>query len=632
VVLLAALLVGCAVALFAEDPPREPEPDADAVAAAIKDLRQRKRSSFQRAQTRRGKRELAQSLVATAGSFDPEPRYAMLSEARRLAVEAGHVELAMKAMANTVAAFDVDALRLRGRTVAELADEIETPDERRQLAGVLFPMVVEAVHQERIEGARAIARIAGRLVIPLRDEALTKQAKASADLVERAAAEIASIEKARRHLTGEPKDPDASFVVAMDNLKRNKLGQAVTLFANCSQFPQLQALAKRDLAGATEVDQFIELATAWKKLADSNDKLQRVDKRAHYWCHRAIPKLSGERRASLEKMARGIQERMQSTSIVLQAVATAPANKTPGDAAQTSAVVAAPTLRKRWKAHEGAVNAIVYSASKPWLATGSADNTAVVWDASTAKRMKTLKGHTGAVHSVRFIDKPATVVSASADKTLRLWSLDGDGSVAMNGHESQVRDVVVGDRGRSLISCGDDRRVFVWDLSTRRSRPAQGNQGIVYGLALSPKRDRLATVGEDGVARVVDLKTGASVALTGHLKPLLGVAFSRDGQHLAAGGEDSQVSLWRLRTGQRTVLKGHSRRVQAIAFAPKQDLMASVGAGRQVILWDVRTGKQLASLEAHRDEVMCVTFSPDGGTLATGCKDGEVILWSLPTR
>lgn len=47
-------------------------------------------------------------------------------------------------------------------------------------------------------------------------------------------------------------------------------------------------------------------------------------------------------------------------------------------------------------------------------------------------------------------------------------------------------------------------------------------------------------------------------------------------------------------------------------------------------LWDVESRQLLAILEGHKG-IMCVRFSPDGKTLATGSVDHSVKLWSLAT-
>ena len=46
-------------------------------------------------------------------------------------------------------------------------------------------------------------------------------------------------------------------------------------------------------------------------------------------------------------------------------------------------------------------------------------------------------------------------------------------------------------------------------------------------------------------------------------------------------------------------------------------------------LWDAVTGENIRTLEGHTGNVYSVAFSPDGGTLASGSREGTVLLWEL---
>jgi WD40 repeat protein len=48
-------------------------------------------------------------------------------------------------------------------------------------------------------------------------------------------------------------------------------------------------------------------------------------------------------------------------------------------------------------------------------------------------------------------------------------------------------------------------------------------------------------------------------------------------------------------------------------------------------LWDADTGKWRATLKGHMDAVLCLTFTSDGRTLATGGDDMVVKLWDVAT-
>src|SRR6185295_661463 len=57
------------------------------------------------------------------------------------------------------------------------------------------------------------------------------------------------------------------------------------------------------------------------------------------------------------------------------------------------------------------------------IVTGSRDQTAKVWDAASAKLLRTLEGHHGPVWSVAFSPDGERIVTGSWDRTARVWAV-----------------------------------------------------------------------------------------------------------------------------------------------------------------------------------------------------------------
>ncbi len=69
-----------------------------------------------------------------------------------------------------------------------------------------------------------------------------------------------------------------------------------------------------------------------------------------------------------------------------------------------------------------------------------------------------------------------------------------------------------------------------------------------------------------------------------------------------------------------------------IAYSPDGALLA-VATGIGIWLYDTGPYREVALLTGHTDGVSNVAFSPDGTTLASGSRDGTVLLWELsPTQ
>jgi WD40 repeat protein len=77
-------------------------------------------------------------------------------------------------------------------------------------------------------------------------------------------------------------------------------------------------------------------------------------------------------------------------------------------------------------------------------------------------------------------------------------------------------------------------------------------------------------------------------------------------------------------------LDGHRRPVLCLAYSPDGCTLASGSSDATVRLWDTASGEQRASFTAY-GTVMSLAFSPDGGALAVGTSD-RLSLWGARTQ
>ena len=80
-------------------------------------------------------------------------------------------------------------------------------------------------------------------------------------------------------------------------------------------------------------------------------------------------------------------------------------------------------LRATLRGHTDFVSSIAFSPNGQILASGSWDNTIILWDVATAESVKILRGHTDRVLSVAFSPDGRTLASGSDDQTIRLWDV-----------------------------------------------------------------------------------------------------------------------------------------------------------------------------------------------------------------
>ena len=110
------------------------------------------------------------------------------------------------------------------------------------------------------------------------------------------------------------------------------------------------------------------------------------------------------------------------------------------------------------------------------------------------------------------------------------------------------------------------------------------------------------------------------------------ITCSQDGALLAVA---SKIGIWiyDFQTGEElALLTGHTGHINSISFSPDGGTLASGSHDNTVRLWDVATRTEIGRLEGHTAAVKSVSFSSDGRTLASKGDDNTLRIWDVATQ
>jgi WD40 repeat protein len=262
-----------------------------------------------------------------------------------------------------------------------------------------------------------------------------------------------------------------------------------------------------------------------------------------------------------------------------------------------------------FKGHEKEVLSVAFSPDGTQVLTGSADNTAKLWETKTGNLVRTFEGHKDWVTSVAF------------------WPY-GRGRQGPTPTPTPTA-------GWKVLTGSADGTAILWDTQTGK-QVGQFSQIInqkvkspVLSVAFSPDGNQVLTGGADTTAQLWDVLTGKlKFVLAGHKDQVLSVAFSTDGTQVLTGSGDGTAILWDVQTQTGKSLyqfRGHKDQVTSVAFSTDGESVLTGSNDGIAILWDAQTGKELRQFThpttGNKDRVTSVAFSPDGNWVLTGSAD-----------
>ena len=309
-----------------------------------------------------------------------------------------------------------------------------------------------------------------------------------------------------------------------------------------------------------------------------------------------------------------------------------------------------------------------------WSLDGEIGWQTMVWDVTQKKVIHSLSDEDVPEEHIQF--RPGQLFPEFPSMPSRL-GFSGNGELVVlagSGPKAQVFDVRTGKLRPPL-------------LLMPKNSPFAGFG--VSQLAISPDGKLMAACRQQGVFTVLQLydtaRGGSGRVLHGKLKmgDILFLDFSTEGDQLIGTGAGSQIWIWDVKSGrsksidtspifiERACLSADGESVIGFSsqgkptfstwdirtrkmtgsvgeteipprdentqiwygsssFSADGSRLAKINAQRQVLVFDVQTGKLLQTLEPKKQKPLCVSFSPDGKTLATGgLEESDLLLWEI---
>ncbi len=233
-------------------------------------------------------------------------------------------------------------------------------------------------------------------------------------------------------------------------------------------------------------------------------------------------------------------------------------------------------------------------------------------------------GHLAPINSLSWSPDGTQIVSGSDDQTAHAWSASsGKPAMVFREHTASVNVVSWNPVKNVIASGGSDNIVYVWDATTGEtiSSYRQHTGWICCGLCWSPDGTRLASASWDKTVHVWDAFSGETLLIyRGHQAIVYSVTWSPDGSRIASGSgyPECAIHIWDATTGAPERIYNHhlawENSVHHLVWSPDSTYIASTGPRFDYRIWNARTGEDIIDSD-HTDGPLA--WSPDSRYIAS---------------
>ncbi|HSZ24558.1 MAG TPA: caspase family protein [Cytophagaceae bacterium] len=258
------------------------------------------------------------------------------------------------------------------------------------------------------------------------------------------------------------------------------------------------------------------------------------------------------------------------------------------------------------KGHSASVKSIAVSKDGKFLATGSRDKTAKLWDIITGFEIRTFMGHEHTVNGIQFSPNGKLMATSSADNTIKVWNILTGKQIFSSPISGKYRtDVAFSADSKYITAAGYDDSATIYEITSGKivkTIAVNADQGLGYGVNLEYSPDgKWLAIGEDN--KTVNVYHLPDWKLTYTFKAAEGwcggcgtlVSFSEDSRYLLKLSHNTNVEQYDLQSGKQIAQYGETLDAIAGVGFSKDGKKIIVAGDKKIFQYETGTQKIIST-------------------------------------
>lgn len=300
------------------------------------------------------------------------------------------------------------------------------------------------------------------------------------------------------------------------------------------------------------------------------------------------------------------------------------------------------------KGHELAVVTVAISADSSYVATGSKDKSAKLWEMNTGREVRSFLGHEATVTSLEFTSDGKYLISGSNDKSVRIWDVQNGKEVYSVTTSDIVTDIAIDPKMKFFVVAGYGNSGYgdsatVYDFKSRKvitkiSTNADKGLGSGVDVAISPDGHWIGFGEDNRVVNLYQTSDWKKIKTFEFEEGSCGgcgtrLVFSNDSKNIYIASNHSPFRKYDL--GSFKLIKTFEQKTDDLkGLAISNDgKRISRSTEKDVTIWDAVTGDSLTTLAAEEKAAFHeIAFTLDNKKVVIASDNNTAMFWNVTEK